>query len=206
MRVNEPAARSGGAREAGRRAFAEALDRARRANGTVERERARSGAAGRRAAADAADLALGERRGALAERAPEGGDEPGARAEAAQGSLPRASEAMAPGPAAAAPAAAAFAPEVRTPELRAVLRALPPAVETARVQEGAPLELAFGRALSVELRGGRGGVEIVLRPSASLARAASAELPALVRALRERGVAVARAEVRTAPGKGGSAR
>jgi hypothetical protein len=90
-------------------------------------------------------------------------------------------------------------------ELRAVLRALPVTIEAARVREGAPLALELGRALSVELRAGRDGLELVLRPDAALSRAAAAELPGVVRALRARGVAVARAEVRARPHAGSRA-
>jgi hypothetical protein len=81
-------------------------------------------------------------------------------------------------------------------ELRAAVRAIPPAVEAARIREGVPLVLSFGRALSVDLRSGPAGLEVLLRPEASLARAASAELPGLVAALRARGVRVAHADVR----------
>jgi hypothetical protein len=85
------------------------------------------------------------------------------------------------------------------PELRALVRTLPVVIEAARVREGAPLSLALGRALSVDLRRGADGLEVVLRPDAALGRAADAELPALIAALRERGIAVARAEVRAQP-------
>lgn len=99
-----------------------------------------------------------------------------------------------------AASAALAGPQGRFPdgvaEVRALVRALPVAIEAARVREGEPLSLSFGRSLSVEIRSGAGGVEIVLRPAEALARAASAELPALVAALRARGIAVARAEVR----------
>jgi hypothetical protein len=81
------------------------------------------------------------------------------------------------------------------PELRAAVRALPLAIDASRVREGAPLSLSFGRALSVDVRQGPGGVEVLLRADAQLARAASAELPGLVGALRARGLRVARAEV-----------
>jgi hypothetical protein len=57
------------------------------------------------------------------------------------------------------------------------------------------VELAFGRELSVELRQGAAGIEIAVRTDAGLARAARADLPALVQALRARGVEVGRAEV-----------
>jgi hypothetical protein len=80
--------------------------------------------------------------------------------------------------------------------LRAAVRALPAAVEAARVAAGSQLALSFGPALGVELRAGPGGLELTLRPAAALDRAAAAELPGLVAALRARGLTVARAEVR----------
>jgi hypothetical protein len=84
-----------------------------------------------------------------------------------------------------------------TSELRAVIRTLPVAIEAARVREGEPLSLSLGRALSVDLRRGAEGLEVVLRPHATLQRAAAAELPGLLESLRARGIAVARAEVRS---------
>jgi hypothetical protein len=80
-------------------------------------------------------------------------------------------------------------------ELRAVLRALPPAIDASGVRDGAPLTLAFGRSLSVDVRASASGVELLLRADARLARAAQAELPGLVAALRSRGIRVARADV-----------
>jgi hypothetical protein len=96
------------------------------------------------------------------------------------------------GPASDAPAVAA------ADALRAVVRALPAAIEAARVANGAHLALAFGAALGVDLRGTAAGVEVTLRPAAALERAAAAELPALLAALSARGVRVARASVRAA--------
>lgn len=87
-------------------------------------------------------------------------------------------------------------------ELAAVVRALPPVIAASRGVD-APLALSFGRSLQVELRSTPAGVELVLRPEASLARAAEAELPRMLAALRVRGVVVARAEVRPRPGAGG---
>src|SRR6266568_1751558 len=87
-----------------------------------------------------------------------------------------------------------------TPELAAVARAVPVAIAAGRLADGAPLALSFGRSLDVELRAGPGGVEVRLVPEARLARAAEAELPRIVAALRLRGIAVARAEVRPRPG------
>jgi hypothetical protein len=90
-------------------------------------------------------------------------------------------------------------PAAAPSDLRALVRTLPVSVEAARVREGAPLALELGAALSVEVRQVRGGLELVLRPDAAVSRAAAAELPAVVRALRARGLAVARAEVRARP-------
>jgi hypothetical protein len=101
-------------------------------------------------------------------------------------------------------ARAARAEVAPTPELAAVARAVPIAISTGRLHDGAPLTLSFGRSLAVDLRSGAAGVELVLVPDARLARAAEAELPRIVSALRLRGVAVARAEVR--PRAGGRAR
>ncbi|WP_242343864.1 hypothetical protein [Anaeromyxobacter terrae] len=89
-----------------------------------------------------------------------------------------------------------------TAELRAIVRALPIAIEAARVREGEPLSLSLGRALSVDLRRSAGGLELVLRPDAALQRAAAAELPGLVETLRARGITVACAEVRAQPNGG----
>jgi hypothetical protein len=86
------------------------------------------------------------------------------------------------------------------PELAAAVRALPAAVEAVRAREGGLLALSFGRSLEVELRSGRDGVELVLRPEPRLGRAAAEELPRIVAALRARGITVARAEVRSQGG------
>jgi hypothetical protein len=100
-----------------------------------------------------------------------------------------------PAPAAVAPRPPSAEPPGPVGELRAVVRALPAAIEASRLRDGAPLTLAFGRSLSVDVRRGAGGIELVLRPDAALARAAEAELPAVVAALRARGLHVARADV-----------
>ena len=86
--------------------------------------------------------------------------------------------------------------------LRATVRALPVAVETFQARGTGAVALELGRALSVELRSAAGGVEILLRPEASLARVAASELPGLVHALRARGVTVASAAVRARPRRG----
>jgi len=183
MRVNgEPAEGAAPARKAEPgRPFGEALARAR---GGAERTVASRGvpaaakdAATRRSSADRGAAVLRERRTAFRDDQRTAAD--ACAPQGAIGALPRAAAGETEAPA----------------SLRAAIRTLPAAIQAAHVREGAPLELALGRALSVELRSGRGGVEVVLRPEARLARDAAAELPGLVRALRARGVAVARAEV-----------
>jgi len=126
--------------------------------------------AGRRASADHADDALRSRRDGFREEARLAPPSPGAPAQVAE--------------------------PVTAPELRALVRTLPLAVQTFGVREGAPLALSFGRSLDVELRAAPGGVELVLRPEARLARASEAELPGVVAALARKGIAVSRAEVR----------
>jgi len=177
MRVSEGGARRPDAAAGGRsRRFAEVMRRAREGAAAAPREAAAqetvARATTRRAAADGKDAGLSERRSGFRE------EERAAAAEARS------------------PAAASAAEVSGAAELRAVLRALPLAIETARVREGAPLSLSLGRSLGVDLRATPAGVEVVLRPEPRLARAAEAELPALVAALRARGVAVGRAEVR----------
>jgi hypothetical protein len=111
------------------------------------------------------------------------------------------------GAAAPPPPLAAQQPSpITVPELRALIRTLPVSVDAHRVREGAPLALELGQALSVELRRRPDGLELLLRPDASLVRAAAAELPAVVRALRARGLTVARAEVRARADGGSPAR
>lgn len=185
-----PRARSTGAqrppaRNAAReRRFAEALRAQGRERSSARGAQATAGraSAARRAGADAGEEALLGRRETFreAERAP-----PAQAAMAPDARLPRVPEA-APCP----------------PELRALVRALPPALEASRVREGAPLSLSFGRSLEVELRPSPGGVEVVLRPEPRLARSCADELPRVVAALAARGVSVARAEVRPRPGGG----
>ena len=128
-------------------------------------------AAARRSAADRGDEALRLRRDAFGEEAR-----------------------LAAPPPPAAPARALDA--VTTPELRALVRTLPLAIQASGVRDGAPLALSFGRSLDVELRPSPRGLELVLRPEPRLARASHAEVRGLVAALAEKGIAVARAEVR----------
>jgi hypothetical protein len=107
------------------------------------------------------------------------------------------------GAAHAGPAPREPAPQPAAPaELAAVARALPPAIAAGATARGAPLALSFGPSLDVELRSTEAGVHVVLRPAPRLALAAEGELPRLVAALRIRGVAVARAEVRPRSGRG----
>ncbi len=93
-------------------------------------------------------------------------------------------------------AAARPAEPISTPELRALVRTLPLAIQTFGLADGAPLALSFGRSLDVELRAVPGGVELVLRPELRLVKAATAELPRVLAALGAKGISVARAEVR----------
>jgi hypothetical protein len=190
MRVSEGGTRVREAESGARpRRFGEAMRRAREAGadearGAGAREAGARAGASRRAAASGKDAALAGRRDGLREEE-------------------RAAPAAAPPRAAARPVEPAGAAS-----LRAILRALPVAIDASRVRDGAPLSLSLGRALEVDLRAAPAGVELVLRPDPRLARAAEAELPALVASLRSRGIAVARAEVRGrgAPRAGGRAR
>lgn len=91
-------------------------------------------------------------------------------------------------------------------ELQAAIRAAPPAIAAALRQAQPQLALQFGTALSVDLRAGAQGLELSLRPSPALERAARAELPGLVEALRARGLRVVRAEVRPGPGQARTSR
>ena len=91
-------------------------------------------------------------------------------------------------------------------ELAALARALPVTVHASRLDAGASLAVSLGASLDVELRSGGAGVELVLRPEPRLLRAAEAELPRVLAALRVRGVEIGRAEVRPRPGGGRRAR
>ena len=97
---------------------------------------------------------------------------------------------------------AAAAAAARPPEAAPALlppRALEQVALAARELGGRPsVELTFGRDLRVTLLRAERGVEVVLAPAEGLHRAADAELPGLVAALRAGGVVVTRAEVRAA--------
>lgn len=168
--------------------------------------------------ADEAGRGRGRFDEALARAERSGGGE--ARRETARAE-PRPREARRPRALAAAPEAAgepprpALPPELSraaavdvapVPELAAAVRVVPLAVAALRSPGEAPLALSFGRSLDVELRAGPAGVDVVLLPAPGLARAAEAELPRLVAALRVRGVIVAHAEIRSRGRPGGRAR
>lgn len=89
------------------------------------------------------------------------------------------------------------------PELREAASAIPPAIWSGKVAEGAAVELSFGRELTVELRQGAAGIELSIRTGPALTRAAQVDLPALLRTLRGHGVTVVRAEVRRGSHGGG---
>lgn len=187
MRVNETSAarRLPAAAEAGR--FAETLRRARAAQ--TASATAQESAAGPGARARSLELRKGARDGPA----------PLARREAARDEERASAGAVSEG-----------THEVRSdpspvPELAAVVRALPAAIDAARLRDGAPLALSFGRSLDVELRAVPSGVEVVLRPEPRLLRAAEVELPRVVEALRLRGIEVAHAGVMSR-GRGGRAR
>jgi hypothetical protein len=96
-------------------------------------------------------------------------------------------------------AAAAHAPAGPPPvDLAAAVEKLALAVERRDRALGPELHLDLGGRLSVRLARGENGVEVVFAGEARLARLAEAELPAVLARLRERGIAVSRAEVRVA--------
>jgi hypothetical protein len=87
-------------------------------------------------------------------------------------------------------------PAPALPELREAARAIPPALWAGRTAGGEGVELSFGRDLSVELRQSAGGIELSIKTSPALTRAAQVDLPAFLKTLRGHGVVVVRAEVR----------
>jgi hypothetical protein len=101
-----------------------------------------------------------------------------------------------------APAVASVAPST----LAAAVRAVPPVVEAFQRAGMPAVSLDFGGGLSIELRRGAGGVELVLAAPAALSGAARAELSGLRTALAARGVTLARAEVRQHEPRGGQGR
>jgi hypothetical protein len=109
------------------------------------------------------------------------------------------------GPPSAPAAVAAATGEVRTADTWRAGALWPPAALdalalAARRGDRPSLELSIGREVRVTLVHAARGIEVVLDVRAGLRAAAEAEIPALVAALRARGVAVARAEVRAPPG------
>lgn len=86
----------------------------------------------------------------------------------------------------------------RVADLAAAVERLALAVERRDRAAGPELRMDLGGRLSVRLARGEKGVEVVFAGEARLARLAEAELPAVLARLRERGIAVSRAEVRVA--------
>ena len=76
------------------------------------------------------------------------------------------------------------------------------AVEALRASDRHRVDIAFHPGATLQLSAASDGVRLVFAVTAPLARLASTELPAIVEALRGRGVKVARAEVRVVPGGG----
>lgn len=186
------------------RGFDEALGRARRGMAQASAPKALAAAreakqpgealARQRAAADGKDARLGDRREEQ-ERVGEG--ERRFCAESREAVRPAGS----PPPPREAAAARAPAPA----SLAAAVEKLALAVER-RDRADPSLTMRFGEGLSMSLvRGGR-GLELSITGDRAAARAARADLPALVSKLRERGIEVARAEVRALTAAGGSAR
>jgi len=111
-----------------------------------------------------------------------------------------------PAPAATIPQGAKLDAPPGICELQAAIRAAPPAIAAALREAQPQLTMQFGSALSIDLRAGAQGLELSLRPSQALERAARAELPGLVEALRARGLRVVRAEVAGRPGQARTSR
>jgi hypothetical protein len=113
------------------------------------------------------------------------------------------------GPASSGPGAAPEAREASVAEAGRAGLWPPGALELlaceARRGDRPSLQLALGREVRVTLVRAARGIEVALEARAGRRTAAEAELPALVAALRERGVVVARAEVRvTTPDRSAS--
>ncbi len=86
--------------------------------------------------------------------------------------------------------------------LAAAVERLELALERQRRAEGPSLEMQFGARLRIRLTRGLSGLELAISGDAAAARLARAELPDLLARLRQRGLAVSRAEVRDAPAAG----
>jgi hypothetical protein len=83
------------------------------------------------------------------------------------------------------------------------------ALEVLRAGDRSRIEIGLQGGVALQLNAVSDGVAMVLNVTPPLERVAAAELPALVEALRRRGVKVARAEVRVGPerrGGGGRSR
>lgn len=184
------------ARQAARRQVAEgAARRAADGAGAPGAEAAASPGAAlsrRRAQAGALDGELALRRHGLGgeERACEERRVEAAPSRGPAGGAPR--DAAAPG---AAPRAA---------DLAAAVEKLAVAVQRRDQALEPELRLDLGGRLSVRLARGQRGVEMVFAAEAPMAQLVEAELPAVLVRLRERGIAVSRAEVQVARGTASS--
>lgn len=184
------------------RGFADALERARRAMRTTRAPRAQTpprearlpaeNLARRRTVADGKEARLGDRR----EEQGRAGD-----AERQVASEMREAPPLAGAP---PPPAQAAAPRPSA-SLADAVEKLAVAVER-RERADPVLTMRFGEGVAVRLGQGRRGLEISIAGDRAAVRAARAGLPALVSKLKERGIEVARAEVRALTSAGGSAR
>lgn len=195
----------GGGPEARREAsgFGDHLEAARRA----ARQQATAGAARRAAGNEAAGRADGPGAALPRRRAQADGQDEGLGLQrrrldgAERADLERRAEAMpAAGPWAAGQAGgAASPPGPAAAALAAAVEKLALAVERRERALGPELRLDLGGRLSVRIARGEKGVEVVFAGEPKLARLVRAELPAMLARLRQRGIAVSRAEVRPAP-------
>lgn len=177
------------ARRTARRQVAEGA--ARRAADGAETPGAEAGASAGAALSRRRDRADGLDDGLALRRSRLGGEERGdeRRAEAA----PSRGRAPAGG---AAPEAPGTAPGAS--DLAAAVEKLAVTVERRDRALGPELRLDLGGRLSVRLARGEMGMEVVFVGGATMARLVEAELPAVLARLRQRGIAVSRAEVRLA--------
>ncbi len=104
----------------------------------------------------------------------------------------------------ASPQAEAHAELPSGASLAVAVERLEVALERRHRAQGPCLEMQFGGRLQIRLTRGRGGLELAISGDPAAARLARAELPNLLARLRQRGLAVSRAEVRAsgAPSRG----
>jgi hypothetical protein len=174
-----------------------------RVSGVPGGEAGMAAIAARRARFDDA-LRLAESPGASARHARTGWGRPGGAAPDWRGDGDRSGAVLAQLAAGTArPPPAPAEPASHVVPLAAALRMAPPQIE-ALLRSGRPmLLLDFGREVSIELRQGKAGVELVLAVAPALTGAARAGLAGLREALAARGLALARAEVRQRGGRAG---